>query len=228
MPEVELQVRFNTINSQVKVSESQFTETVAIAGQDFFKMFDFEILRGEKNKILGSPSNVLLSERMAKKYFGDVDPINKNISLQVGETFDEFLVKAITRNVPTNSGIQFDILISELNYPKLYNERTLSAWFNIIPETYVQLKLGTDPKSVEKKFPKIFRTLLGEESYKQSKYAPGLQPLKDIHLNIDYPVGSTSKQSEIYLHPVRHSVANPLCCMHQFCDSIRRSVHTTS
>jgi len=189
LQEVELQVRFNTINSQVKIGESQFTETVAIAGQDFFKMFDFEIVKGEKSNLLGGQSNVILSERMAKKYFGENDPISKTISMQIGETFEDFLIKAVSKNVPTNSSVQFDILISDLNYSKLYNERLLSSWFNIIPETYVQLKPGTDSKSVEKKFPKIFRTLLGEESYKQSKYAPGLQPLKDIHLNVDYPVG---------------------------------------
>lgn len=189
LPEVGLQVRINNLNSQVKVGENQFNETVVIGGQDFFKMFDFEILKGEKNAALNSPNAVVLSDRMAKKYFGDSNPIDKTISMQLGETFEEFSVKAITRNVPTNSSIQFDILISDLNYPKLYSERLLSAWFNIIPETYVLLKPGTDPKSVEKKFPKIFQTLLGEENYKQSKYAPGLQPLKDIHLDVAYPVG---------------------------------------
>ncbi len=80
--------------------------------------------------------NVIISERVALKYFGNIDPINKTISIQLGDVFEDFAVKAVTKNVPSNSSIQFDILISELNNSKLYNERLLSSWFNIVPETY--------------------------------------------------------------------------------------------
>jgi len=189
LPEVEQQVRLINANVQVKVGESPFNETMAIGGQQFFNVFDFEIVKGEKVNLLGEPSQVILSERMAEKYFGDSDPIGKILSIQLADNFENFTVKAITRNGPTNSSLHFDILISDLNYSKLYGERMLSSWFNIMPETYVLLKPGTDPASVEKKFPSLFKTILGEEEYSRSKYAPGLQPLKDIHLNTTYPVG---------------------------------------
>ncbi len=161
-------------------------------------MFDFEIVDGEKINILGSQGNVVLSERMAKKYFGEADPVNKTISIQIGENFEDFSVKAIARDVPGNSSLQFDMMISDLNYPKLYNQRLLSAWFNIIPETYVLLKPGSDVKSVEKKFPPVFRSLLGEENYKRSKYAVGLQPLTEIHLDTNYPVGIAAVNNPKY------------------------------
>ncbi|MDZ7646639.1 MAG: hypothetical protein U5K54_05340 [Cytophagales bacterium] len=110
--------------------------------------------------------------------------------------FEEFTVKAVTANLPTNSSIQFEILISDLNYPKLYNPRVLtSAWFNISPETYVLLKEGVNPQELESKFPSVFQTLLGEEVFKESHYAPGLQPLTEIHLDTSYPVGIAPKRS---------------------------------
>jgi putative ABC transport system permease protein len=53
----------------------------------------------------------------------------------------------------------------------------------------VLLKEGVDVKNLESKFPSVFRTLLGEENYIQSKYTVGLQPLTDIHLNTSFPIG---------------------------------------
>jgi putative ABC transport system permease protein len=57
---------------------------------------------------------------------------------------------------------------------------------------------GTDPKQIEAKFPSVFKTILGEEEFKQSKYAPGLQPITDIHLNTDYPVGIAPVSNQRY------------------------------
>lgn len=189
LPEVVSHVRFHNVNSQVKAGEQQFNESVAIAGQDFFDVFDFDLVTGDRRQALRGQANVVLSESYAKKYFGSADPINKVISIQLGEQFEEFAVKAIVKNVPSNSSIRFDILISDLNYPKLYNEQLLtSSWFNIIPETYILLQAGADPKKVESKFPPIFRTAIGEEEFTKSKYAPGLQSITDIHLNTKFPV----------------------------------------
>ncbi len=188
--DVESQVRFNNIGSFMKVGESQFAETVSIVGQDFFKVFDFEVAAGDLDAAMNNQNAVVLTSQMAHKYFGDDDPLGKGIAIQLNEKFEEFVVKGITKDVPLNSSIQFTVLISDLNYTRLYDERTLtSSWFNISPETYVLLREGINPKEVESKFPSIFRTLLGEENYTKSKYAPGLQSLATIHLDTSYPEG---------------------------------------
>ena len=187
--EVENQVRINNIGSPVKVGENLFNEQVTVAGQDFFELFDFEVIDGNRDA-LREQSGIVLTQSTAKKYFGATDPINKAISIQLGEAFEEFTVKAVTADVPINSSIQFDMLISDLNFPKLYNPHVLtSAWFNVTPETYVLLKEDVNPTELESKFPSVFQTLLGEESFKESNYAPGLQPLTEIHLDTSYPAG---------------------------------------
>lgn len=196
--EVEKQVRINPVGSQVKVGEHQYNEQVIIGGQHFFDVFDFEIINGDRNA-LHAQSSVVITERMAKKYFGEANPIGQTLSLQLGENFEDFIVKAVTANVPTNSSIQFDILISDFNLNKVFDERTItSAWFNISPETYVLLQAGIDPKTIEAKFPSVFKTILGEEDFNQSKYAPGLQPITDIHLNTNYPVGIAPVSNQRY------------------------------
>lgn len=188
LPEVERQVRFSKIGTQVKVNKNLFSETVAIGGQDFFEVFDFNVVSGDRLGALKGQGQVVIGENTARKYFGETDPINKVISIQLGEAFEEFVVKAVAENVPVNSSLQFYILISDLNYPKLYSPQTLtSGWFNINPETYILLREGVKAEGVVSKFPSIFKTVLGEEEFTNSKYAPGLQPLTSIHLDTSYP-----------------------------------------
>ncbi|HZY81319.1 MAG TPA: ABC transporter permease [Cyclobacteriaceae bacterium] len=199
LPEVESQVRINKLGTQVRIGDNIFSETVAIVGRDFFKMFDFEFARGNGESVLEKPNNIVISEFVSKRFFGDADPIGKTLSLQLGENFEEFTVAAITKRVPTNSSVQFYMAISELNFEKTVNPQTLvQGWFNIAPETYVLLREGVDVKTVEAKFPTLFRTLLGEDRFNESKYAPGLQPLTSIHLDTDYPAGDSAVSDPKY------------------------------
>lgn len=186
--EVEYQVRINNIGPQVKVGDDLFSEQVTIGGQNFFKVFDFPTEEGNTETALSGANSVVITKRMALKYFGDNDPINKVISIQFNDVFQDFAVKAVVKNVPTNSSIQFDILISDLNYPKLYGERTLtSAWFSITPETYVLLRDDVDVPQLESKMQTFMKGVLGPDF--DAKYELGLQPLTDIHLDTYYPVG---------------------------------------
>jgi len=188
--EVEHQVRIHKIGTQVKIGENQFSETLTFGGRDLFKVFDFEVISGSRDNALNDQRAIVINAYAAEKYFGNSNPIDKVISVQLGEKFEDFAVKAVVANLPTNSSIKFYLLISDLNYPKLYNEQTLnSGWFNVTPETYVLLREGVDPKKLESKFPSVFKTILGEEDFKLSKYTPGLQPLTSIHLDTSFPIG---------------------------------------
>lgn len=191
LKEVEAQVRFSKIGTQVKIDANQFSETVTFAGEDFFDVFDFELTSGERNSALRSPGQIVLTETLARKYFGNADPLNKSIAIQLGDSFEEFIVKGVAKDVPINSSLNFALLISDLNYTKIYSQQTLtSAWFNINPETYILLKEGTSYKDVMTKFPSIFKTVLGEDEFTKSKYEAGLQPLTSIHLDTSFPVAT--------------------------------------
>lgn len=188
--EVEAHVRINTIGTEVKVGDTQFSETITVIGKDFFTVFDFESVQGNGHAALQEQTGIVLTESQAKKYFGEATALNKIIGIQLGETFEEFEVKAVVKDVPTNSSIQFTLLISDLNYTKLYSQQTLtSGWFNVTPETYVLLREGTTSSSLEQKFPPVFKSIIGEEEFNQSKYTTGLQPLTSIHLDTSFPVG---------------------------------------
>lgn len=198
IPEVESYVRFLKLGTQVKVGTDQFNEDLAIGDHNIFEMFDFELTGGDRKSVLAAQNNIVLDEQIATKYFGKSDPINKTISIQLLDKFEEFVVTGVAK-IPANSGIQFHLLISDENLPKLFSERALtSAWFNVIPETYVLLREGVNPKVVSDKFPALFKGLLGEEKFRESNYSPGLQPLTDIHLNVNFPAGQTPVSNPRY------------------------------
>jgi putative ABC transport system permease protein len=187
-PEIEHEVRINRFVSLTQIEGEQFTDQITIVGKNFFDVFDFD-LYGDQSKAFADQNKVVLTREMATKYFGDADAIGKSFSIQLNEQFENFIVTGVVERVPTNSSIQFDILISDLNYSRLYGERVLtSGWFNVTPETYILIKEGADATALERKFPALFKTLLGED-YAVSNYTVGLQPLSDIHLNPAFPVG---------------------------------------
>lgn len=189
LPEVEMMVRRNNIGTQVRVGDKLFSESAMIAGADLLEMFDFELAQGEKTDILRDQSAVLLTEEFAKRFFGSEEAVGKTISLQLGQRFEDFTVKGILEDPPMNSSIRFGMVISDFNYPRLYNERVLtSGWFNITPETYILLKPGVEPDELSKKFPSVFKPLLGDD-YEKSKYFVGLQPLTKIHLDTSLAAG---------------------------------------
>ncbi len=189
LPEVESFVRFVAINTMVKVGEKQFSEGVMLADRALFSVFDFDLVQGEREVVLQDQHNIVITQNMAGKYFGSVNPVGQSLSIQLGENFEEFTVTGVV-SIPTNSGIRFNMVIPDHNYTKIFSEQNLnSGWFNIHPSTYVLLREGSVATEVVSKFPDLFRRLLGEEDFKQSKYAPGLQPLTSIHLDTSYPVG---------------------------------------
>ena len=124
---------------------------------------------------------------MALKHFGSTDIIGKNVVFDLDGEEKIFLVKAVVQNPPTNSSIRFNMLISDLNKTTLLGGMQLENWFNINPETYVLLKEGSSLVNIEPKLSAISKKYVGMPE--GDTYTIGFQPLTDIHLNPDYPVG---------------------------------------
>jgi putative ABC transport system permease protein len=188
-PEIEHQVRINKQGTQVKVGTDQFSETLTFGGLHFFDVFDFPLITGSRDA-LKSQNAVVINRYTSQKYFGTTNSIGRIISIQLGERFEDFEVGAVVETLPSNSSIRFYLLISDLNYPKIYNEQTLnSEWFSVTPETFVLLREDVDPNVLVGKFPGMLKTAMGEEAFAESKYTAGLQPLTAIHLDTSFPAG---------------------------------------
>ncbi|HNP95520.1 MAG TPA: ABC transporter permease [Cyclobacteriaceae bacterium] len=196
--EVDLSVGVHSTEGLIRLGDDQFSEEVYLVGAHFFDIFDFEVLKGNTNGVLSTLDGLVLSERIAVKYFGDADPINKIVSIQIADRFEDFSVKAVLKNMPSNSSFQFDILISDLNNNKVYSERSLGAWFNIVPETYVLLTEQAKASALTPKFGSVFKKIMGPDF--EGTYEVGLQPLLDIHLNTDFPIGRAPVSNPRYTY----------------------------
>ncbi len=199
-PEVVSQVRIHSMGTQSRIADKVYAEQVTVGGKEFFKVFDFKLVQGDLSRALDDQQTIVITEKAALKYFGSASPIEQVIALQLGDRWEDFVVKAVVEDIPSNSSIHFDLLISDANYPRLFSPRMLNAWFSINPETYVLLSDGVNPRELEKKFPALFKSLLGEEDYNNSHYVAGLQPLTSIHLDTSFPVGLAPVGNPAYVY----------------------------
>ncbi|TFG52992.1 MAG: hypothetical protein E4H35_08805, partial [Candidatus Aminicenantes bacterium] len=89
-----------------------FMESGLIADQDFLEIFSFPALRGDRSRALDAPGSIVLTERVARKLYGNQDPIGKTLTYGIRGGKGDLTVSAVVRDVPRNSHLQFDYLLS--------------------------------------------------------------------------------------------------------------------
>lgn len=185
IPEVKEYTRIFDVTSQneavlsINVEESQniFTESSIYAvDSSFLKIFTIPLTSGDPETALYNPNGFLLSESIAKKFFGDEDPIGKTIHWK---DMGEWQVTGVFPDLPENSHMKFDILTS---WMPPYGERSLWNWDGFY--TYILLASGSDYSKIET----MIQSVLDESTSKRHdptriKSTFFLQPLKHIHLH---------------------------------------------
>ncbi|HEX9652656.1 MAG TPA: ABC transporter permease [bacterium] len=156
------------------------------ADSTFFKVFSFNLLRGDPERALKVPGGVVITEEIAKKYFGDEDPLNKILVLEHGQRFD-MTVTGVMQNLPRNSHFHFDFLISYVTLKPL-EDGSYYTWEDFGHYNYIVLAPGADPKQVEAKIPDWFQGYVNwpdewYQSLKSGENRLALQPVTDIHLH---------------------------------------------
>ncbi len=199
IPEVEQIARRYVFNDLVKRSESDesFSTSIQAVDPEFFSIFDFELLRGDSEQLFSGLNEVVLTPELANQYFEDEDPLQKTLLIMMGGEFQVFTVTGIIEEPPTNSSIQYELLIPMEKAKTILNPNSLLNWYSVTPETYVLLNEQADLPSVKAKFPAMMQQALGED-YNEGEYEVGLQPITDIHLNTEFPVGIASVSDPTY------------------------------
>jgi len=156
-PEIEEFVRFRGIEtSYLTFKNKQFYEdNLYYTDSSIFKVFKHKFIKGTPDKALTEPNTIVLTESLAKKYFGDDDPIGKVINLS---NILDCKVTAVIEDVPENSHLKFNGLISLESYSRIigeqmYNELGTIHFWAIRLFTYVLLKENTSIETINNKFP---------------------------------------------------------------------------
>ncbi len=159
------------------------------ADSTFLPMMGYPMAKGNATLALKEPFTAVISEKYAKLYFGNEDPIGKTLRLRDDDFTDELVkVTGVFKDLPFNTHLKFDVLFS---YNSLYPrgtwavQRYREGWRRKDMYTFIQVKPRTDPKILESKFPAIVAKYKPELKGSQEKQLLGLQPLKDIHLTSD-------------------------------------------
>lgn len=179
-PEVDHAVRFQvaTWDNLVERGEKKFYEEwVMIAGGDIFKVLTIPFIRGNLEKALVRPGTVVITERVAKKYFGNEDPLNKTLILW-GNSVE---VTGVIQNCPDNTHLRYDIIISLNGFEKVWN---LDNWGWTGFYAYVKLKPHVDAALFEQKVRHVADGYISEKLKEWGEsFTFFLQPITSIHLN---------------------------------------------
>lgn len=165
----------------VNKEDKRIRENIHYATPEFFRMFSFPLLSGNSEKVLQKPYSVVISRNMALKYFGSTDVLNK--SLVMADTLN-VSITGVMENLPHNSHIQADMILSFATYQKMQSSFSFDAgWGNINMRNYVLLRAGSDFKSFEAKSRNIYMDRAGEmlKNWGVSAYV-GYEPMNEIYL----------------------------------------------
>lgn len=159
-PEIENAVRFDGFYKPVvKVGNQNFQEddNIVCADADFFKVFNFPLIKGDAATVLSGHNQVVISERLAKKYFGDADPIGKTVQLP-GDTKPILVtVNGLMKDFPENSSMQFD-MIFPVESREDYQEKIKNGVNSFSEILIIKIKNGTDVNRFQQKLDVFAKT----------------------------------------------------------------------
>jgi ABC-type antimicrobial peptide transport system permease subunit len=160
-------------NWRVKYGEKAFmNDRLALADPSFFEMFTFPFIAGDPKTALKERFSLVITEDMAKKYFGNEAPLGKVIDLDG----TDMTITGVIKSIPRNSHMQFDCMFPIINMADWWEEN-FEDWERYRFHTYIQLEKGTNYKEVNGKISGIIKKYLPKSENKVY-----LQPLTDIHL----------------------------------------------
>ncbi len=140
-PKLEESVRVQYKRGNVKFGKNVFRELILFADPSYLQMFDFPIKAGDNNSL--GTNSIMISADIAKKYFGDLDPLGKRIDIKFGSTVKSFEVSGIFGKVPPNTTFRPRILVLLDHYFAL--EKVKTNWIDEAKATFVSLDPTVSP-----------------------------------------------------------------------------------
>jgi putative ABC transport system permease protein len=178
-PEVDQFCRFTPgHNKLIKVKDELYDEKNIVFGDStVFDVFSWELLSGNPESVLNKPNTIVLTESLAKKYFGNEDAMGKTVIYSQDVLC---VVTGIMKDVPANSHFTFEGIISMGTF---YNQRSwiFESWGYVDFYTYFTLKENANMESIKPKLAGLSEKYTGE--WEDTKFYIEVEPLKGAYLN---------------------------------------------
>ena len=165
-------------NPTLTVGDNIFTEEhFVFADANFFQMISFKLEEGDAETALSQPNTVILTRSVAKKYFGDANPMGRIIEYEGGRGNKKLMVTGVMDDLPHSTHFKFDFLASFLTVDLQTN------WGSFKPIwTYITLKEGTTPESIVAGFPAFAQKYVPDRVGDSPGYSFDLEPFSEIYL----------------------------------------------
>ncbi|MCI0696539.1 ABC transporter permease [candidate division KSB1 bacterium] len=165
-------VRFVSATTWVRYEDRRFREDFYAVDPSLFTMFSFPLKRGNPKTVLSDPHSVVVSEAVARKYFGNEDPVGKILNFGPSQ---DYTVTGVLGELPPNSSFTFN-LVAPLKGMDFYQNAS-TDWGSSYLYTYVQLDDGVDPKDLEAQFPPFVKKYISPKEQGELL----LLPLTEVH-----------------------------------------------
>lgn len=205
-PEIKAAVRLDKNDALVEIDKRQFVEDfIVFTDPVFFEVFDYHLIIGNEATALTDPYKIVLTESVAKKYFGDDNPLGKSLKIFAYDTTGtgaEYEVTGVIADPPANSHFTFNMLGS-INTIARVNENAMQNWGNNSYHSYLLLEENSKPVELEQKFPAFVDKYFGITTNDVS-FRLYLQPIESIHLNSNllYEFKTNGKKEYILIFSV--------------------------
>jgi putative ABC transport system permease protein len=197
IPAIKNMVRFNNDNTIVKINNEVIRQNAYLVDSTIFNIFDFTFVEGTKYKALTGLQSVVISQAVAKKYFGNDKALGKSMNINFDGEFQEFIISGVIEDAPQNSSIQAEMLL-----PLHKSKNQDNLWINFYLNTFFEIESGADIANIEKQFENIFASDAREQIAQAKKEFDfkseihfKLQPFLEMHLSRDYKASSGLKES---------------------------------
>ncbi|MFC2088084.1 ABC transporter permease [Calditrichota bacterium] len=216
-------IRLGVAGGILQYENKKFYEDyIYLAEKDIFDVFSFNVIKGDPKTALSSPYTMVITDKMAKKYFGNENPLGKVINYEK----KDFKITGVIEEIPANSHFNIDFLISMETGKDIYSQLYLENLGSMILYTYVLLPENYTAEKFEKLLPK-FR----EEHWSSfSRMEFFIQPLKDIHLHsqIQYEIGINGDIQYIYIFSLIAILIMLIACINYMNLATARSLNRAS
>ncbi|QQS35413.1 MAG: ABC transporter permease [Ignavibacteriales bacterium] len=178
-PQVKDCVRLFDENLWVEYNGKKFKERITYADPSILKVFSFPVVQSNTDELMKERNSIVISDEIAKKYFGNENPVGKILRI----AFDEdYVVKGVFDEIPQNSSIPMNILAHFESAIDPSNQEMNNNWNGAFLYTYIQLDKNVSAAGMENLLPGLVKKIWGEEGENGTKQLQlKLLPLKDFH-----------------------------------------------
>lgn len=202
--QIEKTVRFFDMQEEVRTIQNTETEDsyrvnhFYVVDSTFFDVFSVDLVRGNPQTVLNKPMSAVITQEQVTRFFGDENPIGKQLTFKGVE---DFTVTGVMESLPENSHFQVDMLVSMNSLPELYGSSAfLERWFWNPVWTYVLLNEGASSDELEAQLSEFVDKNYANREEGET-ISLQLQGLTDIHLysNLDQEMEPNGSILYVYL-----------------------------